>query len=144
MPQGPNSPYTNLDGNQILQRSFEETNDRIRTDSVVVGPVTAVITGPVDVIIDGLNTFQTSQYTIGTSAVQLTPVPLVNRSSISIKAVIPTFTDVVYIGNSPGVTSSTGYPLTNGDSLQMDLKPSQVIYAIGTTSGLKVCVLEIA
>lgn len=41
-----NFPYTNLDANQIFQRSFEEANDRIRVDA----EVTATI-GMVDVII---------------------------------------------------------------------------------------------
>jgi hypothetical protein len=44
---GPNSPYTNLDQNQILQRSFEEGEDRLR----VSAEVTATI-GTVECIID--------------------------------------------------------------------------------------------
>lgn len=144
MPQGPNAPYSSLDGNQILQRIFEEGNDIIRTDATIIGPVSATITGPIDTIIQGLATFQTSQYTVGTSAVQLTSTPLPNRSSLSIKAVISSSTDFIYIGNSPGVTTASGYPLSNGESIQLDLTTFQVIYAIGSTSSLKVCVLEIA
>lgn len=47
MPQGPNSPYTELDQNQILQRVFEESYDRLRVDA----EVTATI-GTVECIID--------------------------------------------------------------------------------------------
>jgi hypothetical protein len=47
MPQGPNVPYTNLDQNQILQRSFDESQDRLRVDA----EVTAVI-GTVECVID--------------------------------------------------------------------------------------------
>lgn len=42
---GPNSPYTKLDANQVLQQSFDEANDRLRVDA----SVTAVIPGPFDV-----------------------------------------------------------------------------------------------
>lgn len=46
MPQGPNAPYTALDQNQILQRSFEESADRLRVDAevtAVLGTVECVI-----------------------------------------------------------------------------------------------------
>lgn len=47
MPQGPNTPYTTLDQNQILQRSFEESEDRLR----VAAEVTATL-GTVECVID--------------------------------------------------------------------------------------------
>jgi hypothetical protein len=166
---GSNAPYTALDASQVLTQSFDETTDRIRVDAALTvdipgglevsinatddsikigntatGPFLNVNSdGSVNVEIEGLPTFQTSQYTIGTSAVQLTTVPLTNRSSVSIKAVISNNTDTIYIGNSSSVTTSNGYPLYNDDSLSMDLKGSQQIWAIGTTTSLKVCVLEI-
>jgi len=46
MGQGPNAPYTKLDQNHILQRVFEEDNDRLRVDaevSAVIGTVECVI-----------------------------------------------------------------------------------------------------
>ena len=46
MPVGPNAPYTALDQNQILQRCFEETDDRLRVDaqvSVTLGTVACEI-----------------------------------------------------------------------------------------------------
>lgn len=62
-----NFPYTNLDGNQIIQRSFEEATDRIRVDA----EVTATI-GVVDVNInadDGDNIAISD----GTNTVSVTP-----------------------------------------------------------------------
>jgi len=103
---------------------------------------TATISGTVNANIEGLNAFQTSQYTIGASASQLTPTPLVNRSSMSIKA-NSTNTAPVYIGNSSGVTASTGYALFAGDSLQLDLTPAQASWAISSLSNQLVYVLEI-
>jgi hypothetical protein len=45
---GPNAPYTNLDSDQVLKQSFDETNDRLRVDA----QVTAVVPGPFEVIIN--------------------------------------------------------------------------------------------
>lgn len=103
---------------------------------------TSTVTGTVNASIEGLNSFQTSQYTVGTSAVQLTVTPLTNRSSMSMKAVC-TSNNYVYIGNSSGVTTSTGYILFNGDSLQLDLTPAHVVYAIASAAAQTVYVLEI-
>jgi hypothetical protein len=38
---GPNAPYTQLDADQVLKQSFDETNDRLRVDA----SVTAVVAG---------------------------------------------------------------------------------------------------
>lgn len=103
----------------------------------------STVTGTVTTNEAGLMDFQTSQYTVGTSVVQITPTPLANRSSISIR-IIATAMEAVYIGNSPAVTILTGYPLFNGDTLQMDLTPASTIYAIATAAGQTVTVLEIA
>lgn len=166
---GPNAPYTGLDASQVLTQSFDEATDRIRVDAdlsvnipgglevsinatddsikignTATGPFLNVNNdGSVNVEIEGLPTFKTSQQTVGISAVQLTVSPLTNRSGVSIKAIIPTSTDIIYIGNSSSVTSSNGFPLFNNDSVSMDLTGSQQIWAIGSTTGLIACVLEI-
>ena len=101
------------------------------------------ITGTINTQEAGLNSFQTSQYTVGTSVVQLTPSPLANRSSISLR-VIATTGSSVFIGNNSGLTISNGYPLNDGDTLQMDLTTSNSIYAVATSPGQTVYVLEIA
>lgn len=124
----------NGNGNKLAVNSDGSINVNSSGSSTVSGTVSANI--------NGLATFQTSQYTVGTSAVLLTPTPLINRSSLSIK-VITTSTNIIYIGNSSGVTSSTGYPLFNGDSIQLDLKQTQSIYAIASASGQTVCVAEL-
>jgi hypothetical protein len=103
---------------------------------------TSTVTGTVNASIEGLNAFQTSQYAVGLSAVQLTPTPLTNRSSMSIKA-LTTSGNIIYVGNSNTVTTSTGYPLFNGDSLQIDLTGVQVIWAIASAAAQKVAILEI-
>lgn len=103
----------------------------------------STITGPVDTNEAGLDTFQTSQYTIGTSAVHLAPTPLVNRSSISLTiSADPNI--AVYIGNSNSVTISNGYPLYDGSTIQLDLTPTGNIWAITSVPGQIIAVLEIA
>lgn len=105
--------------------------------------ISSPVTGEVTSNIAGLDVFQTGQYTVGTSAVQLTPTPLTNRSSMSIKLKGAANTDAVYVGNSSAVTSSTGFALFDGDSLQLDLKDSQPVWVIGSNPGQTVFVMEI-
>lgn len=93
---------------------------------------------------EGLNSFQTSQYNVGNTPVQLAPTALPNRSSLSISIEagpnIP-----VYIGNSSSVSTTNGYPLYDGSSLQLDLTPSGQVWAVAAVaSGPIACVLEIA
>ena len=91
----------------------------------------------------GLTNFQTSQYTIGTAVVQITATPLTGRSSISLR-VTATGSNAIFIGNSAGLTTTNGYPLYNGDTLQMDLTPTNSIYAVASAAGQTLYVLEIA
>jgi hypothetical protein len=103
----------------------------------------STVTGTVNANIEGLTSFASSQYTIGISAVQLTPSPLTNRSSMSIKANTTSGSAMIYIGASNGVTTSTGYALFSGDSLQLDLTPAQQIWAISNMANQLIYVLEI-
>src|SRR5271166_4671363 len=185
-PPNGNLSWSNLDQNQIIQRAFEESTDRLRVDAevtavvgdVVINSSTSSVTignpnnsntlnvnadgsidvdviltsqadsiaignqagtnflapnadGSINVELEGLPSFQTSVYMVGTSAVQITPTPLTNRSSIGFKAICST-NQMIFIGNSSGVLSTTGYPLFNGDSLQMDLTGSHQVWAIAS------------
>ena len=148
-----------LDSPQVIRSVYNATNESLDVtlvgttslsinsaeDSIAIAnaagtPLTINSDGSIDVKVEGLNAFQTSQVTVGTSAVQLTPTPLSNRTSISIK-VLPG--NSVYIGNSNAVTTSTGYFLFSGDALNMDLTGSDQIWAISTSAAQTVAVLEI-
>lgn len=104
---------------------------------------TGEITGVVVSHEAGLSNFQTSQYDVDTTLIQITPTPLANRSSISLK-VHTVGGGFVYIGNDNTLTISNGYPLSDGETLQMDLTPANSIYAISDIPGQTVYVLEIA
>lgn len=120
-------------------------------------PVSVTSTGAINVVTSGssqvsgtvtsdqagLNSFQTEQYSIGVTAVQLTPTPLANRSSISLR-VTAASGQAIFIGNNGGVTVNNGYPLYNGDTLQMDLTPANTIYAVASAASQTLYVLEIA
>lgn len=104
---------------------------------------TSVVTGTVTSKVEGLTAFKTSQYPIGLTAVQITPTPLTNRSSISITVeAAPNI--AVYIGTDNTVTTSTGYPLYDGSTIQLDLTPTGNIWAITATATQTIAALEIA
>lgn len=127
-----------VDGSGNLQHLLVDPAGKLLVD--ISG--TSVVTGTVNANIQGLTAFQTSQYTIGITASQLTPTPLTNRSSMSIKS-DGNNTSPVYVGNSSGVTTATGYALYPGDSLQLDLTPAQSVYAISSSASQLVYVMEI-
>lgn len=104
---------------------------------------TGVISGSVVSHEAGLSNFATSQYQISTSLIQVTPTPLANRSSISLR-VTAASGEAIFIGSSNSLTVNNGYPLYNGETLQMDLTTANSIYAIATSPTQTLFVLEIA
>lgn len=114
----------------------------VNVTNTVTTTGTSTVSGTVDTNLNGLNVFQTSQYTIGTTAVQLTPSPLATRSSMSIKA-NTTSPNIIYVGPTSSVTTTNGYALFNGDSIQLDLTPIHQIWAIASAVNQLVYVLEI-
>lgn len=103
----------------------------------------STISGPVTTEQAGLDSFQTSQYAIGTTAIQLAPSALLNRSSISI-TVEASPNIAVYIGNSSTVTVANGYPLYDGSTIQLDLTPTGAVWAVCASLGSIIACLEIA
>jgi hypothetical protein len=158
MPQGPNAPYTNLSQEQLLQRAFEESADRLRVDAnvtAVLGTVECVIsassgdniaitnqdgTNPLVVNADG--SINTKENTIGTwangvqTAVNGTAVQIqasnANRKRLLIQNV---GTTNIRIGVS-GVTATTGTRLTPGSVLilQTPNVETNAIFSIAETS----------
>ena len=120
------------------------TQKVIRVDNtgalVISGSTT--VSGTVNSNLNGLNVWQTSQASIGTSAVQLTPTPLPTRSSVSVKA-LTTSNNMIYVGSTSAVTTSNGYALFNGDSIQLDLTAEGQIWAISGAAGQSVFILEL-
>ncbi len=151
-------PPSQLDASQVLPGAYDDASSSLRTtlaagttivisdvdDSIKIGNGSGTFAGVTSA--GGLQTselsgvqFQTSQYTIGTSAVQVTVTPLTGRKSISLKSA-----GIIYVGNSSGVTTSTGFLINTGEAISMDLDGSHVIYAISSTTGQKLYALELA
>ncbi len=133
---------------RITTPSAQEVSINSIDDSIAIAdstgnPLVINTDGSINSKLSSLATFQTSQYSVGTSPVQLTVSPLANRKAIAIKVITTSSSDVVYVGNSNAVTSNSGYFLFNGDAVQLDITPAQAIWTIGTSTGQKVCVIEI-
>lgn len=134
----------NSDGSIDTNVVLDAASDSVSIADATTGYKLKVnVDGSSDVNLNGLNNFKTTQYTVGTSAVQLTPSPLANRSSVSIKVKSNLTGDVCYIGPTSGVTTSTGYALFNGDSIQLDLTATNSIWIISNNPSQKVYVLEL-
>jgi len=82
--------------------------------------------------------FAHNQTSVGTSAVQL-------ASNTSTKGVLvkakSTNTGIIYVGNSSGVTSSTGFELLAGEAVLVPVNNSNLIYCIASASSQAVCLL---
>lgn len=113
------------------------------TVSVSNFPASQPISGTVNTNLNGLNGWQTSQVTVGTSAVQLDVSALANRTAAGVKALTTASNVIIYIGPSAAVTTSNGYPLFNGDSAQVDIKTTGQIWAIATVAGQTASLIEV-
>jgi hypothetical protein len=78
--------------------------------------------------------FETGGTSITTSAVQIATSLSADTKTVSIKADVNN-TKVIHIGNSSGVTTATGYPLSPGDSVDLDLDETVDIWAISSAGG---------
>lgn len=104
----------------------------------------STVTGTVTTEQAGLATYQTTQYTIGLIEVQLAPMPLPNRSSVSFKVKTTTSDDYIQFAQSTGQAAINGYRLEDGESIQLDLTDAGSIYVIGSSTGQTIYLLEIA
>lgn len=76
--------------------------------------------------------------TVGATAVQLTSSGNVN-GGVCIKALVPGQT--MYLGVSSAVTTSTGWPMTDNESLCLEVINANVIYGIASAAAQSVAVL---
>lgn len=104
----------------------------------------STVTGTVTTEQAGLDSYKTTQYTVGLSEIQLAPSPLANRSSVSFKIHTTTANDFVLFAQAPGQAVTNGYRLDDGESMQMDLTDSGLIYVVGSAAGQIIYLLEIA
>jgi hypothetical protein len=75
--------------------------------------------------------------TVGAAAVQLTASG--NVHGIVLKAICPGQT--IYVGVSSSVTTATGYPLSDGETLTLEVQNANQIYAIASAAAQSVAIL---
>lgn len=166
---GPNSPYTSLDSNQVIQRVFEESQDRLRVDAQVtatLGTVECIVSaasgdniaitsqdgtktlavntnGSINAEPAPFSSFKATQVSVGISATRLDPTPLTNRKNVKIKITL-NGNVAVYIGESSGVTTATGYYLANDEWIEIPVSETQEIWAIASGDAPIAYVMEFA
>jgi len=76
--------------------------------------------------------------TVGGTAVQLTSSGNVN-GGVVIKALCPGQT--IYIGTSSAVTTANGYPMSNGETLTLEVINANALWAIASAAAQEIAVL---
>ena len=154
--------YALVDGQQSLLLSFPQitaattsvllrrspiTTSTVRIVATYSGIVSyelharAVGSGTSDVRILGPVSWSTSQLTVGTSAIVIIPISLVDRAGILIKNW--SVGNTVYIAESlANATAGLGYPLAPRDALAMDIAAGAVVYAISDAAGADLRIVE--
>ncbi len=127
-----------VDASGKLQPALIDTLGNLKTSG------TATVTGNVNANINGLNSFDTPQFTVGTTAVQITL--LTGQSSMTLKAIC-SGQNSIWIANNNGVTAGVGgggYPMFNGDVTNMDVTNSPSVWAIATAAAQTICTIRLA
>jgi hypothetical protein len=93
-------------------------------------PVTAQVRNPVRLVAP-------YRVTVGAAAVQLTSSG--NVHGFVLKAICPGQT--IYVGVASTVTTATGYPLVDGETLTLEVRNANEVYAIASAASQSVAVL---
>lgn len=73
--------------------------------------------------------FQTAQYTVGTTAIEIIK-PQTNPTQVILHNAQKQSNEYIWFGGSSAVTTSTGIHLDNGDDYQLVLEPGNSLWAI--------------
>lgn len=172
MPQGPNAPYPTLDQNQILQRVFKESEDKLRVDATVsIAPGSITLTDVDDSIAIGDGTGKhVTVTTIGakngldvyieggviaqgglsvgikTTSILVTDVPTklptTPLTNRNSMSVRIWGANTVFIGES-SVTAADGYPKLQYEEFSIDIKDNLAVNLYGICESGKTCVVKI-
>lgn len=143
-----------------VEGSFGSTNTTVMTRGVVIAKNAAgtygniergtsggldigIVQHEVETPIKALPSFKVTRTSMTGTAAPIVSAPLANRRSLSIRALC-SGSALVYIGHNSSVTSSTGYPLADGQSIDLDLDDTfTTIYGIASTGTQAVSVAEV-
>lgn len=170
MPAITNPSPSQLDQNQILQRAFDESKDRLRVDlaaTIVAGQLEVAISHVDDSIRLGDGTTLTTVTTVGThSGLDVKSLQLANESYVAGSTTASTTQVALRVGGSnlanrqslillntggraiyvgpSGVTSTTGLRVQPNEMLTLAIGPNVTAYAVTTTGTCTVAVQELA
>jgi hypothetical protein len=124
--------YTGICTYEVYVRSIDGVGTQ---DINVLGqPIqVTVASGNIDVRILPPSVWQTSQVTVGTSAVTIIPAALTDRKGLLVKNWSST-TDCYIAESLPAASTATAYPLSARDAIAIDLTAGTAVYGI-TVSG---------
>lgn len=98
----------------------------------------------VETPIKALPGFKVTRTSMTAVAAPIVSAPLANRRSLSIRAIC-SGSAIIYIGHNSSVTASTGYPLADGQAIDLDLDDTfTTIYGITSSGTQAVSVAEVA
>ncbi len=98
--------------------------------------------GPQLVGISPLPTWQANQFTVGLSAVQVASSPLSGRKSVLLKAITST-NKTIYVKQLNTVSPTNGFPMGNGEWLELELNETAALWAIADAAGQTLSVVEL-
>lgn len=102
-----------------------------------------IVQHEVETPIESLSTIKVTRTSMTTTAARVVSTPQAGRRSISIKCVA-SGSALVYIGHNSSVNSGNGYPLSDGQSIDIELDDTfQDIYGIASTGTQAVAVMEV-
>lgn len=103
-----------------------------------------IVQHEVETPLKSLNGLQVRRTSVASAAVEVTSLsPLANRRSMSIKAIC-SGSAIIYIGHSNAVTAATGWPLSNDQSIDLEIDSTVAVWAIASTGTQAVSVMEAA
>lgn len=83
----------------------------------------------------------TDAYTVGTTAVQITDTDNLRQDVLIHNN--GTGENIIYIGGSDEVTSTTGTILVAEERISLEIQPGDKVFAIGSEAGINVRVLRV-
>lgn len=102
-----------------------------------------IVQHEVETPIKALPSFKVTRTSMTGTAAPIVSAPLANRRSLSIRALC-SGSALVYIGHNSSVTASTGYPLADGQAIDLDLDDTFTeIYGITSSGTQAVSVAEV-
>ncbi len=146
MAVGENRPYTQLSHNQVLQQSFDESQDRLRVEaSLSSGGDVGTTDGGLDVYVVNQSLsggVKSSRYT-ATAVAQKLVADVDKLTDAKVIGFRILGDEPVYIGNS-SVTALSGYPKYSNEEMVLDVKGFDIYIICDTGKTCSYATIQLA